>query len=125
MATLGDAPLPWLAIGARAFDQLPKFAHWARARKLANKRRRIDAWVAARPHLAWSAPGEGLFGLAVDMRTQKDLAPRIERGLRDHGVVVVPGKFFGLPNAFRLAWSIDEATLEEALTRLARVVDPL
>ena len=80
-------------------------------------------WFAARSHLAWSAPAEGLFGFAIDTRTSEDLTARIERGIRDYGVVVAPGGFFGVPNAFRLAWSIEEAKIDEALALLAHVVD--
>jgi len=122
VASLGHAPLPWMAIAVRAFERLPAFAAWSRA-SFAGKRARVDAWVAARPHLAWSAPRAGLFGFAVDTRTKGDLTARIEQGVRDHGVIVAPGAFFGVPNGFRLAWSIDAAKLDEALARLARVVD--
>ncbi len=122
VASLGHAPLPWMAIAVRAFDRLPAFAEWSR-RTFAGKRARVDAWIAARPHLAWSAPREGLFGFAIDTRTSDDLTSRIEQGIRDHGVIVAPGAFFGVPNGFRLAWSLDASQLDEALARLARVSD--
>jgi aspartate/methionine/tyrosine aminotransferase len=121
-ASLGHAPLPWMAIGVRAFDRLPAFAEWSR-RAVAGKRARVEAWLAARPHLAWSAPKEGLFGFAVDTRTREDFTARIENGVRDHGVIVAPGAFFSVPNGFRLAWSIDGEKLDEGLARLGRVVD--
>lgn len=122
VASLGYAPLPWAAAGARAFERLPDFAAWSRA-TMAGKRARVEAWLAARPHLAWSAPREGLYGFAVDTRSPEDLTGRIEEGAREHGVVVAPGAFFGVPNGFRLAWSIDGEKLDEALARLARVID--
>lgn len=121
-ASLGHPPLPWMAIGVRAFDRLPDFGAWSRA-TMAGKSDRVAAWFAARPHFEWSASREGLFGFAIDKRTQEDLTPRIEWGVRDHGVIVAPGAFFGVPNAFRVAWSIERDKLEEALVRLAHVVD--
>jgi aspartate/methionine/tyrosine aminotransferase len=122
VASLGHAPLPWMAIGVRAFETLPTFAQWSRA-TMAGKRERVDSWFAARPHFDWCTSPEGLFGFAVDMRGREDLTAKIEQGVRDHGVIVAPGAFFGVPNGFRLAWSIDEAKLDEALARLAHVVD--
>lgn len=122
VATLGHPPLPWMAMGVRALDRLAVFAEWSRA-TMAAKAARVSAWIAERPHLDWSASDEGLFGFAIDSRTRDDLTPRIERGVRDQGVIVAPGAFFGVPNAFRLAWSIDETKLDEALARLARVMD--
>ncbi|HXX67821.1 MAG TPA: pyridoxal phosphate-dependent aminotransferase [Polyangiaceae bacterium] len=122
VASLGHAPVPWMAFGLRAFDRLPAFAEWSRA-TMAGKSRRVEAWFASRPHFAWSTAREGLFGFAVDLRAQDDLTPRIEQGVRDHGVIVAPGAFFGVPNAFRLAWSIEDDKLDEALVRLGRIVD--
>ena len=72
--------------------------------------------------LAWSEPQGGLFGL-VTLPGQGDLTPRIESAARDHDVLVAPGAFFGVPNAFRLAWSIDGARLDEGLERLGRALE--
>jgi aspartate/methionine/tyrosine aminotransferase len=121
IASVGHAPLPWMAIAVRAFERLPAFAEWSRA-SFAGKRARVEAWVAARQHLAWSAPREGLFGVAIDTRTSGDITERIERGIRDHDVIVAPGAYFGAPNGFRLAWSLDASKLDEALARLDRVL---
>ena len=41
----------------------------------------------------------------------------------DRHVLVVPGVFFGVPNGFRLAWSLPDERLEEALSRLGEVLD--
>ncbi len=122
IASVGELPRSWAAMAASAFDTLPSFAEWSRANVM-GKQARVEAWLRARPHLAWSAPADGLFGLAIDRRTTADLTARIEAGVRDHGVVVAPGAFFGVPNGFRLAWSLPEAKLDEALARLARALD--
>jgi aspartate/methionine/tyrosine aminotransferase len=121
IASLGHAPVPWLAFACRAFDQLGPIAARARA-LLTGKRARVEAWVARRPELAWSAPEHGLFGFAMAAQSTEDYRPRIERGIDAHQVIVAPGSFFGVPNGFRLAWSIDDAKLDEALARLDRVL---
>jgi aspartate/methionine/tyrosine aminotransferase len=118
-SNLGHMPFSWAALGEAAFARLPAIAERARA-TLGNKRERVQAWIAAHPDLAWSAPSEGLFGFAVDRRG-RDLAEIIERGAVEHGVLVAPGSFFGL-RGFRLAWSIDANKLDEGLERLARVI---
>jgi aspartate/methionine/tyrosine aminotransferase len=110
-----------MAFAVAAFEDVARFAACSRG-VFAGKRAKVDAWVAARPHLAWSAPREGLFGLAIDSRTREDLTARIEKGIAERGVIVAPGAFFGVPNAFRLAWAIDGAKLDEALERLGGVV---
>jgi aspartate/methionine/tyrosine aminotransferase len=117
LSNVGHAPLAWAAFGVRAFDCLPLLAARAR-RHVGGKRARVEAWVAAHPHLVWSAPREGLFGLATDTRGG-DLTGRLERAAIDAGVLVAPGAFFGVPNGFRLSWSIAEDRLGGGLDRLA------
>jgi aspartate/methionine/tyrosine aminotransferase len=122
LSNLGHAPFAWSAIALAAFDHLPALADRARAR-LAGKRARVEAWVASRPHLAWSAPREGLFGFATDARGG-DLTATIERAAAESGVLVAAGSFFGVPNGFRLSWSIDADRLDEGLERLGRALPP-
>ena len=43
--------------------------------------------------------------------------------MRERHVLVVPGSFFRAPNGFRLAWSLPEDKLLEALSRLGKVLD--
>lgn len=124
VSTLGHAPLPHACLGVHAFDRLEALA--ARARDdLRGKREAVAAWLATRPDLAWSAPTAGLFGFVTPRvaagAEPRDLVPVIERGALEHGVLVAPGAFFGAPEGFRLAWSIDRARLAAALERLERV----
>lgn len=120
-ASCGMLPLAHANIGADAFARVPWLAERAR-RLLGGKRRRVEAWIARRPELAWSAPACGLFGFATAKR-DGDLTPIIERGVAEHGVLVAAGAFFEMPNGFRLSWSIAEEKLDEALERLGRVLD--
>jgi aspartate/methionine/tyrosine aminotransferase len=120
-ATVGHLPLQHANLGAHAFDRIQALAARARA-QLAGRREQVAAWMATRPDLAWSAPKDGLFGLATSTRAG-ELLPTLEAAARDHGVLVAAGTFFGVPNGFRLSWaSLGEAALAEALTRLGRVL---
>lgn len=118
-ATVGMLPLAHAHLGAHALARLPALAE--RARRLqVGKRPLVDAWLAARPHLRWSEPREGLFGLVTvpSLAPDADLLPTIESGIAQHGVVVGAGSFFGVPRAFRLSWSTPKDRLEQGLARL-------
>ena len=119
-ASCGSLPLSHAHLGAHAFSRVVALADRARG-LLRGKRERVAAWVASRPELTWSAPREGLFGLVTTSRAG-DLTTLIERAAHDEGVLVAAGSFFGVPNGFRLAWSIADDKLDEALARLARVL---
>ncbi len=120
LTTLGHLPVGHAALGAHLFKHLPLLTERAR-RGLDARRERVAAWMASRPDLSWSAPEHGLFGLAISRRAG-DLLSLIELGQREHDVLVVPGSFFGIPNGFRLAWSLPDDKLEPALARLATVL---
>ncbi len=118
--TAGMLPLSHANLAVHAFSRIGTLAD--RARKvLAGKRELVEAWVASRPDLAWSAPEEGLFALVTTSR-RGDITPAIEAGIASHGVLVTAGAFFGVPNGFRISWSLPVEKLEEALTRLDAVL---
>ena len=118
-ASAGMLPLPHAHVALRAFDRILDLAARTRAGKL-GKRERVGAWVAARG-LEWSSPAAGLFGFAR-LPGAGDLTSLIERGAREHEVLVAPGSFFGIPDGFRLSWSRPTDVVEEGLTRLADVL---
>ncbi len=120
-ATLGNLPVSHANLGAHALANVDALATRTRA-TVAGRRERVAAWMATRPDLTWSAPSEGLFGLATSSRAG-DLLPILEDAARHHGVLVSAGSFFGVPNGFRLSWaSLGGAELDEALLRLGRVL---
>lgn len=123
IANIGGPPESHGRLAAHAFSRLDFLAERARGR-LGDKRLRVAAWVAARPWLEWVAPREGLFGF-VRVRGGHDLRPVVEAGLASHGVLVAPGEFFGDRASLRLAWSLDDRDLDEALSRLDAVLAPL
>ncbi len=120
-ASLGNLPLQHANLGAHAFANIEALAARTRA-GMAGRREQVAAWMATRPDLVWSAPSEGLFGLATSTRTG-ELLPVLEAAARDHGVLVSAGTFFGVPNGFRLSWAtVGGDALTEALSRLGRVL---
>jgi aspartate/methionine/tyrosine aminotransferase len=119
IANAGMLPRSHAKLGLAAFARLPDLAARSRA-LLAGKRERVAAWVASH-ELTWTAPAEGLFGLAT-VPGRVDLTPAIEMAAREHQVLVAAGAFFGLPESFRLAWSIRDDRLDEGLARLAEAL---
>jgi aspartate/methionine/tyrosine aminotransferase len=112
-------PVSQANLGVALLDKLESIA--ARSRVLlGHKRQRAAEWAKSRG-LGWSAPPAGLFGLLWGL-DPKGLEERVEQGLRDHGVLAVPGHFFGVHDGVRLAWSCSEANFEEGLRRLERVI---
>lgn len=120
IASTGMLPRSHARVALAAFSELPTLA--ARSRRLlAGKRERVAAWVASHG-LSWSAPVEGIFGL-VSVPGREDLTPAIERAALERQVLVAAGAFFGIPDAFRIAWSIPGDLLDEGLERLAEALD--
>ena len=121
VASVGVLPIAWMHRSALALSHVGALS--ARSRSLLGKKReRVARWMREQENLAWSAPSAGLFGFATLRRSAADLRPVIERGIEAHGVIVAPGSFFGVPNGFRLAWSLPEEQLDEALLRLGNVL---
>jgi len=107
---------PYAAFGLSALARIDALT--ARARSIvAGKRALVDEWVRARPRLAWKVPDVDLFGL-VHVEGAGDLRAAIERAHAGHGVLVAPGTFFGVPEAFRLSWTVGTDKLETALELL-------
>jgi hypothetical protein len=84
--------------------------------QLARNRDRVDAFVQSQPRLSWVRPEAGTCGFVraegVDV---DDLTDRLAR---DYQTGIVPGRFFGAPDGFRLAWGVDEDTLRAGLANL-------
>jgi aspartate/methionine/tyrosine aminotransferase len=120
IASVGILPRSHTSAACAAFSRLPELA--ARSRRLVSgKRERVAAWVASHG-LRWSAPKEGIFGL-VTIPDRQDLTPAIERAAEQRQVLVAAGSFFGLPDAFRIAWSLPGELLDEGLGRLAEALE--
>ncbi len=120
VASTGMPPRSHARVALAAFGELPALAQRSR-RLLAGKRERVAAWVESHG-LVWTAPTEGIFGL-VSIPGRDDLTPLIENAVRERQVLVAPAAFFGVPGAFRIAWSIPGDLLDEGLVRLAGALE--
>jgi aspartate/methionine/tyrosine aminotransferase len=118
--TVGGLPSRWATFALHAFSRLAGTDGLAeRSRRLlGTKRRRVAAWMAEQNDLLWTAPGAGLFGFAQAREPAAAVDAWMDRAREREGVLVTPGRFFGAPQGFRLAWSLDESKLEQALDRL-------
>ncbi len=116
----GGLPLCHARQGLRAFQNIRPLADRSRG-LLGKKRERVARWAGALG-LQWSAPEEGLFGL-VTLAGEGDLTASIEAAAREREVLVAAGAFFGVPNGFRIAWSVPDAALEEGLVRLVEALN--
>lgn len=118
MHATGTLPSTCGAIGAHAFERLDDLA--ARAEAIsAGKRAVVDAFLARHPRLAWTPPPpRALFGLV--RAPGIDVAAGLARAADEHGVIAVPGRYFGVPDGFRLSWaSLPPDRLARALELLA------
>jgi hypothetical protein len=117
MHSMGTMPATSGAIGAHALDRIAELT--ARAEALcAGKRAIVDAFLAKHPQLSWRPPPErALFGFV--RAPGIDVEAGLERAAAEHGLIAVPGRFFGQPDGFRLSW----ATL--AVDRLPTALDLL
>jgi len=119
-ASIGMLPIEQANTGAFFLEHLAWLAERSK-RIVGTKRERARAWT--KQHgLGWSEPESGLFGLVTGLpsagRAQEEC---IARGLAEHGVLVVPGHFFGVEDGIRLAWACPEDRFDEGLLRLAKV----
>jgi aspartate/methionine/tyrosine aminotransferase len=120
VATAGMLPLPHAHMALHAFSRLQHLA--ARSKSiLAGKHSVVEAWARARG-FGFSVPREGPFGL-VTVPGAGDLTPTVEAALREHGVLVTPGAFFGLPGSLRVAWTAPAEALAAGLDRLASALE--
>jgi aspartate/methionine/tyrosine aminotransferase len=121
VATCGHLPLSHAARGAAALANIAPLSK--RAKRLFTEKRAIAAtWAGTLPHVTWSAPASGLFGL-VTVPGAGDLLPRIESWAEESGVLVGAGTFFGIPEGFRLSWAtLGREGFEEGLGRLRELL---
>lgn len=99
----GVLPTMCGAIGEHALGRIGALE--ARAQAIgAGKREVVDAFMARQPRLAWTPPpARALFGFVRTSGIDVDAA--LARALREHGLAVVPGSYFGEPDGFRLSWA--------------------
>jgi aspartate/methionine/tyrosine aminotransferase len=83
---------------------------------------RMRAFVNGSRWLRWTAPHPALpFGF-VEQVDGGDASALAEE-LRAAGVLVVPGRFFGVPGGFRASWMLGAEALELALAEVERALE--
>jgi aspartate/methionine/tyrosine aminotransferase len=121
LAHVCGAMPPWQAgLAVFALDRVAALE--ARRRTLqAGKRSLVEAFATRHvAKLAWTEPATGMpFGFFIE-RSGADPFAAIERSAEQTQVLVAPGRFFGYPAGFRLAFTVSAAAVEEGLARLER-----
>lgn len=116
----GAGPYPTEMAAARALARRGGLELRAR-RILAENKARLEAVIAATPRLAWVPPDGGSVAiLHVDGVT--DSRPFVEMLLRESEVAVVPGEFFGIDGAVRVAFGGEPRMFAEAIDRFGDAV---
>lgn len=77
----------------------------------------LERWLQHRDNVSWVPPAGGVAGF-LHFRGIDDTDELCEWLMRERDVAVIPGRFFGDPSRIRLAFGIDPAVLEDALTHL-------
>ena len=102
-------------LAARAFDHAEMLLDQQRKRVDKN-RSIIDKFIASHPMLSWRPPVAGTVGF---VRLEGgDVDGLVERLLANDSLVV-PGRFFGVDDHFRLGFGMEQGHLEEGLKRLS------
>jgi aspartate/methionine/tyrosine aminotransferase len=106
-------------LAARAFDHAEMLLD--RQRKRVDRNRSIVIkFIASQPRLSWIAPKAGTVGFVrLDDANVDGLAER----LLAHDSLVVPGRFFGVDDHFRIGFGMEQAHLEEGLKRLGTALN--
>jgi aspartate/methionine/tyrosine aminotransferase len=108
----------WLA--SRAFGYLPALRERAK-RLLTENRALLDEWLRSRSDVTAIA---ATYGTTVCVRpTSMDAGTLSEQLRRHHGVSVVPGSFFEMPDYVRVGLTQAPALFQEGLTRIGDCLD--
>lgn len=119
LATLNQCGVPPATIGAYGAAGLRQAdALLARGRAAIEvNARRVRDHIAASPSLRWTEPDPALpFGF-VQHAGGRDV-DAVTDALRERGVLVVPGRFFGVPSGFRMSWMVEADRLEAGLREI-------
>ena len=106
-------------IAARAFDHAEVLLAESAALLLRNIDV-VDRFVHEHDDLSWAKPRAGTVGFiqAADV----DVDALVDELHARYEVALVPGRFFGAPDGFRIAFSLPTDDLREALTRVSQAL---
>jgi hypothetical protein len=110
---------PTERLAARALDHADSLLASGRTRVNAHAKLVAD-FIAANPRLSWTPPAAGTVGFVkLDTGRVDELVDDL---LAEEDTVVVPGRFFGSPDHFRIGWGMASAVLEEGLRRMGKIL---
>ncbi len=116
----GSGPYVAERLSLTAFEQIDRLK--ARARRiLADNLSVVRDMAQSNRRLEWIEPAAGTtaFPRVKDTENTRDL---VERLIRDHDTIVVPGDFFQAPQHIRIAFGGRAEMVREAVTRLDRAL---
>ena len=116
----GSGPYVAERLALTAFHHIDRLR--TRARKiLADNLDVVRAMAQSHPRLEWLEPAAGTtaFPRVRDVNDTRDLVNRL---IRDHDTIVVPGHFFQAPQHIRIAFGGPIAMVREAVARLDRAL---
>ena len=105
-------------LAARAFDNAAMLLERQRARVDRN-RAIATKFIDSQPRLSWNAPETGTVGF---VRLEGGDVDALNEKLSPLESLVVPGRFFGVADHFRMGFGMDESQLTEGLKRLGMVL---
>jgi aspartate/methionine/tyrosine aminotransferase len=102
-------------LASRLFDNAD--ALLARQRKRVDQNRSIAAeFIESQPRLSWIGPETGTVGF---VRLSGGTVDSLVEALQKNESLVTPGRFFGVPDHFRMGFGMERAQLQGGLARLA------
>ena len=108
-------------LAARAFDHAKSLLENQRAR-VGRNRSIATKFIEAQPRLSWKAPGTGTVGF---VRLDGGNVDALNERLSALESLVVPGRFFGAADHFRMGFGMEESQLTEGLKRLATALEEI
>lgn len=116
----GSGPFVTEQLSVIAFGQIDRLK--TRARKiLSGNLALVRTMAESNPKLEWLEPAAGTTAFPR-VRGVDDTSALVDRLIRDHDAVVVPGRFFQAPQHIRIAFGGKAEMVREAVKRLARAL---
>ncbi len=107
-------------LSVTAFDKIDRLR--ARARSILSENlAAVRAMAQSNPHLEWLEPAAGTTAFPR-VKGVDDTGELVDRLIRDHDTIVVPGHFFQAPQHIRIAFGGRAEMVKEALVRLDRAL---
>lgn len=105
-------------LAARAIDHAEALLAPAKER-LGSNRALVRRFVESHERLRWNEPPAGSVGFVLTEGLDIDA---LVSACEARGTLIAPGRFFGVPGAFRIGFGMERAKLVEGLSRLGEAI---